>query len=72
MLRSEISDPIIRPTFTVLRIASRFITGSAPGSPRHTGQTVVFGSPSVCAGHAQNIFVRVFNCTCTSSPMEGI
>jgi hypothetical protein len=43
-----------------------------PRQPEADRQTATFGVPSSCAGHAQNIFVRVFSCTCTSKPMEGM
>ena len=46
-------------------------TGSAPGRPRHTGQTWVFGSAPNPVGQPQNILVAVFSSTCTSSPSTG-
>ena len=51
--------------------ADRLTTGSAPGRPRHTGQTWVFGSAPNSVGQPQNIFVFVFSSTCTSSPSTG-
>jgi hypothetical protein len=45
------------------------MTGNAPGNPRQTGQVCVFGGAPNSTGHAQNIFERVFNWTCTSSPI---
>ena len=51
--------------------ARRFNTGSAPGSPRQTGQTLVLGGAPKLVGHPQKIFVAVESCTCTSSPMTG-
>ncbi len=45
--------------------------GSAPGSPRDTGDTAVLGSaPNVC-GAESNILVRVPSSTCTSMPITG-
>ena len=57
------------PLITVSFTASLFMTGSAPGYPRHTGQTFVFGSQPVFNRQLQNIFVFVFSWTCVSSPM---
>src|SRR3984957_9791044 len=51
--------------------ARAFKTGSAPGSPRHTGQTFVFGGAPKPVGHPQKILVRVLSWTCTSNPMTG-
>src|SRR5713101_7665542 len=51
--------------------ALRLSTGSAPGIPRHTGQTFVFGAAPNRAEHEQKIFVAVSNSTWTSSPMTG-
>jgi hypothetical protein len=34
-------------------------TGSAPGSPRHTGQTWELGGAPKVVGHPQNIFEAV-------------
>ena len=46
-------------------------TGSDPGSPRHTGQTWVFGSAPKVVAQPQNILVCVPSSTCTSSPSTG-
>ena len=46
-------------------------TGSAPGRPRHTGQTCVLGSAPNSVGQPQNIFVAVCSSTWTSRPMTG-
>src|SRR5205814_3587479 len=46
-------------------------TGSAPGSPRQTGQTFVFGGAPNAVEQPQKIFDAVSNCTWTSSPMTG-
>src|SRR5579862_2110365 len=51
--------------------AWRLRTGKAPGRPRHTGQTLVFGGAPKLVGHPQNIFVRVASWTCTSRPITG-
>ena len=51
--------------------ASRFSTGSAPGMPRQTGQTFVFGGAPKLVGQPQKIFVAVASWTCTSRPMTG-
>ena len=56
-----ISHPSMRPLITVSLIASLFATGSAPGYPRQTGHTFVFGSQPVFSRQPQNIFVRVFS-----------
>ena len=48
------------------------MTGNAPGSPRQTGQTWLFGAaPSKSAEHEQNILLAVFNRQWTSIPMTG-
>src|SRR5271165_6314138 len=51
--------------------ASRLNTGRAPGSPRHTGHTLVFGGAPNPVGHPQKILVRVPSWTWTSSPITG-
>src|ERR1700694_81405 len=51
--------------------AFRFSTGKAPGSPRHTGHTFVFGGSPKRVEHEQKIFEAVSSCTWTSSPMTG-
>src|ERR1035438_44407 len=51
--------------------ALRLSTGKAPGSPRQTGHTFVFGGSPKRVEHEQNIFEAVSNCTWTSSPMTG-
>src|SRR5208282_2972705 len=48
-----------------------FNTGNAPGSPRHTGHTFVFGGSPKRVEHEQKIFDAVRSCTWTSSPMTG-
>jgi hypothetical protein len=44
-------------------MAVAFGTGSAPGMPRQTGQTFVFGSPPNSFAQPQNIFVAVLSST---------
>src|SRR5208282_6552464 len=51
--------------------AFRFNTGRAPGSPRHTGHTLVFGGSPKRVEQEQKIFDAVNSCTWTSSPMTG-
>src|SRR6516165_13087 len=51
--------------------ALRFKTGSTPGSPRHTGHTLVFGGFPNFVEHEQKIFVSVSSWTWTSSPITG-
>src|ERR1700674_949593 len=48
-----------------------FNTGSAPGSPRQTGQTLVFGGDPKRVEHEQKILDAVRSCTWTSRPMTG-
>src|SRR5208282_642782 len=48
-----------------------FNTGNAPGSPRQTGHTFVFGGSPKRVEHEQKIFEAVSSCTWTSSPMTG-
>src|SRR5467141_3195423 len=46
------------------------MTGSTPGRPMQTSQTLELGgSPSCPIAQPQNIFVRVRGCTWTSMPM---
>src|SRR5205807_2857337 len=55
------------PNSTALRLS----TGRAPGSPRHTGQTLVFGGAPNWVEQEQKILVAVSSWTCTSSPITG-
>ena len=48
--------------------ARRLSTGSEPGSPRHTGSMLVFGSSPKRLGLALNSFVAVASSTWTSRP----
>jgi hypothetical protein len=52
-------------------IACALTTGSAPGSPRQTGQVCVLGSAPKVVSQPQNIFDAVPSSTCVSSPMTG-
>jgi len=51
--------------------ALRFRTGNAPGKPRQTGQTWVFGGRPKRAEQEQKILLSVKSWTCTSSPITG-
>src|SRR5437870_13299185 len=51
--------------------ALRFKTGKAPGNPRQTGHTLVFGGLPNRVEQEQKIFVAVRSCTWTSSPITG-
>jgi hypothetical protein len=48
-----------------------FRTGKAPGKPRQTGQTFVFGGSPKRVEQEQKILVAVSSWTCTSSPITG-
>ena len=50
-----------QPAWMASSTAWRLSTGRAPGRPRHTGQTLVFGGAPKLVGQPQNIFVRVAN-----------
>ena len=52
-------------------IACALTTGSAPGSPRHTGQVWVLGSAPKVVSQPQNIFDAVPSSTWVSRPMTG-
>jgi hypothetical protein len=66
------SDSSARPARIVASIAFALGTGNAPGSPRQTGQTRVFGSPPNETGHPQNIFVlRLVSSVWISKPMTA-
>src|SRR5579864_8789346 len=56
---------------TAKSTALRFSTGRAPGRPRQTGQTLVFGGSPKRVEHEQKILLTVKSWTCTSSPMTG-
>src|SRR4051812_2398354 len=65
------AQPSASAAFTASSTARAFRTGSAPGKPRHTGQTCVFGGAPNAVSHPQKIFVRVDNCAWISSPMTA-
>ena len=71
MLSFATVQPSASATATDMRAASAFRTGSAPGSPRHTGHVCVLGGSPKLVAQAQNAFVRVRSCACTSSPMTA-
>ena len=54
MLQFSASAPLIASS-----TASRFSTGSAPGRPRQTGQTLVLGGAPKLVGQPQKILVAV-------------
>src|SRR3954467_1039840 len=60
-----------RPIRTADSSAFSLSTGRAPGRPRQTGQTWVFGAAPNTVEQPQNIFVTVFSSTWTSSPSTG-
>ena len=52
--------------------ARRFITGSVPGMPMHTGQVCVLGGAPNFVLHPQNNLLSVSSCTWTSRPMTMV
>src|SRR6266581_5031387 len=60
-----------RPLLIASSTASRLNTGRAPGRPRHTGQTLVFGGAPKLVGQPQKILLAVASWTCTSRPITG-
>src|SRR3989442_13895730 len=71
MLFPAISQPNALPALIAISTAPRFSAGSAPGSPRQTGQTCVLGGAPNAVGQVQKILLRVRSWACTSSPMTG-
>src|SRR5271165_31444 len=71
MERSRTSQWIAVAASTANSTACLLSTGSAPGSPRQTGQMFVFGGAPNFAEQPQNAFVLVSSCTWTSSPITG-
>src|SRR6516162_6098086 len=59
------------PANTANSTPCRFSTGSAPGNPRHTGHTLVFGGLPNSVEQPQKILVLVRSWTCTSRPITG-
>src|ERR1051325_7210039 len=57
------------PALTANSTARRLSTGSAPGIPRQTGQTLVLGGAPNPVGQPQKILVAVASCACTSRPI---
>src|SRR5215469_5987499 len=51
--------------------ARLFKTGSVPGKPRQTGQTLEFGGSPNRVEQPQKILVLVSNCAWTSRPITG-
>ena len=62
---------VARAALSASVTAWRFRTGSAPGSPRQTGQTLVLGSSPNRLRQPQNSFVAVRSWQWTSRPMTG-
>src|SRR5688572_19197425 len=60
-----------QPVSTVSRSASSLATGSTPGSPRQTGQTLVLGDAPNSLAQPHHILERVLSWTCVSRPMTG-
>src|SRR3982751_2429608 len=71
MLRSAILHPKALPARIAIVTAPLLSAGSAPGRPRHTGQTWVFGGAPNAVEQPQKIFVLVRSWAWTSSPMTG-
>src|SRR5439155_24376269 len=75
-LRAKMESSWIRhPSASAARIANstarRLSTGSAPGNPKHTGHSCVFGSAPNRVLQPQKIFVAVRSCAWISRPMTG-
>ena len=72
--RSTSAAPCSRaraPRASANSTARRLSTGSAPGRPRQTGQTLVFGGAPNAVLHPQKIFVSVSSWAWISRPMTG-
>src|SRR5512140_3072482 len=67
------SQPSASATRMPYSTAVWLTTGSVPGMPEHTGQTVVFGAAVVLSttGQPQNILELVRSSAWTSRPMTG-
>lgn len=65
----------MHPNASAARIAystARWLSiGSAPGNPRHTGQTWVLGGAPNAVSHPQKILVVVRSCAWISRPMTA-
>src|SRR5437870_13808368 len=64
-------QPSARAAKAAKSTAFRLRAGRAPGNPKQTGQTFVFGGSPKRVEQEQNILVAVRSWTCTSSPMTG-
>src|SRR5437016_1994975 len=71
MLVSRIWQFSASAASTANSTARLFSTGNAPGSPRHTGQTFVFGAAPNLLEHPQNALVWVSSWTWTSNPITA-
>ena len=60
------------PVRAVRRSASSLATGSTPGRPRQTGQTLVLGGAPNSLAQPHHIFDFVLSWTCVSSPMMRV
>src|SRR4051812_15808156 len=69
MLSSWTVQPSASAVLTAISTASPLMTGSEPGSPRQTGQTLVFGGCPKCVLQPQKSLVFVSSCAWTSSPI---
>src|SRR3954451_21895125 len=65
------SQPSASAARTPNSTARSFSTGSAPGKPRHTWQSCVFGSAPNRVLQPQKILVAVRSCAWISSPITG-
>src|ERR1700677_4524103 len=68
---SLIRQPSAIAASTAKSTAFRFSTGRAPGRPRQTGHTFVFGGAPKRVEHEQKILEKVRSWTCTSNPITG-
>ncbi|MNC92476.1 hypothetical protein D3C83_89120 [compost metagenome] len=57
------------PKRTAFATASRFTTGSTPGSAMSTAHACVFGPAPNAVEAPENIFDAVDSCACVSRPM---
>src|SRR4051812_29627753 len=64
-------QPNARPARIARSTAARFNTGSAPGRPRHTGQTCEFGGAPNAVLQPQKILDAVSSCAWISRPTTG-
>src|SRR3954471_113339 len=71
MLRSAILQPKAFPARIAIVTAPRLRAGSAPGSPRHTGQTWVLAGAPNAVEQPQKILLLVRSCAWTSRPITG-